>query len=107
MTKEIKKCYYYLDLPFNATVEQVKVREKVMIKILRAKGMKLGKSYKDEINKVVLSAEGIFDYIKKNGIPKEKEPTFDTSISSLTTQIVAMLVMLIFCVLSFVALLWL
>ena len=44
MLKEIKKCYHLLDLPYDADIEKIKSRQKVLIKMYRAKGIRTGKS---------------------------------------------------------------
>ena len=104
MTKEIKKCYYHLDLPFSATEEEVRVKEKMLIKILRSKAIKKGKSCKEDIDKVANSADEIVEYIKKNGVPQVEPPHFKTSPQDVLTQLVCMILAIVFCALSFVAL---
>ncbi len=104
MTKEIKKNYYHLDLPFTATEEEVRIKEKMLIKILRAKGMKKGKSYKDQIDKVAYSADEIVAYIKENGVPNVAPPHFKASVNDVLSQLVCMILSIVFCALSFVAL---
>lgn len=104
MTKEIKKHYYYLDLHFNATEEEIRIKEKMLIKILRYKAIKKGKSYKEEIDKVAKSADEIVDYIKKNGVPDKERPHFKSSVQDVLTQFIFMILAFVFCALSFVAL---
>ena len=105
MTKELKKCYYYLDLPFCATAEQVKTQEKVLIKILRARALKTGKSKKEKIDRIVYSANKILENIQTNGIPTEQESHFYTTGKELATQLFVLAAVSIVAVISYLSLL--
>ena len=94
MPKEIKKFYNFMNLSYSASIEEVQEREKVMIKVLRAKAIKKHKSYNLEINKVVSSANGIVDYIEKNGVPNKRDFLFNTPKSSLISQIIVLITLL-------------
>ena len=72
MHKEIKKYYRYLDLPYNATIDDVLTHEKSKIKTLRAKTIKSGKSYKAEIDKVASYSQTVIEYIKTNGVGEQR-----------------------------------
>ena len=95
MPKEIKKFYNFMNLSYSSSFEEVQDREKVMIKVLRAKAIKKHQSYNDEINKVVASANGIMGYIEKNGVPNKRDFLFNTSKSSLISQIIVLMTLLI------------
>lgn len=45
MPKEIKKLFDFMNLDYNASVEKVKMRQEVMIKVLHAKGEKKKKKF--------------------------------------------------------------
>ena len=91
MPKEIKKFYNFMDLPYSSTVEQVQEREKVMIKLIRAKAIKKNQSYKIKIDKIVSSANGIVNYIEKNGVPNKPDSMFRTSKISIISQIIMLM----------------
>ena len=61
MPKEIKKHYNYLDLPYSSNAEEVRLREKVLIKILNTKEIKKGVKYTEKLNKVVKTVR-LVDY---------------------------------------------
>lgn len=91
MPKAIKKSYYYLNLPFSSTKEDVERQEKVLIKIERAKALKKGKSRKDKIEKIVKHANNILLYVKQNGIPNIKE-TFNISYKTIIIELCVLIV---------------
>jgi len=88
MPKEIRKFYNFMNLSYSSSIEEVQEKEKVMIKILRAKAMRKHKSYGKEINKVVDSANKLVDYIEKNGVPNKRDNLFNTSNLSIMTQLI-------------------
>ena len=104
MTKELKKCYYCLDLPFNATKEQVLTQEKILIKILRARALKTGKSQKKKIDKIVHSANKIQENLEKNGIPDVKECSFNSTGKELSTQLFILAVLSVVAIISYLSL---
>lgn len=87
MPKKVKKCFYSLDLPLNANADQVKAREKVLIKIARAKALKKGYSSKNKVEKIATNANTILDYISKNGVCSEQEYYFNTSPKAIVVQL--------------------
>ena len=95
MTKEIKKCFYRLNLHFSATEEEILTNEKVKIKILRTKAEKRNRSYNKKIERVVSDTQTILEYIKNNGTITEKEPLFNTPIKAIYTQIVVLICLLV------------
>ncbi len=105
MDKELKQCYHYLDLNYDSTVEEIKSKQKIMIKIYRAKSIKTGKSYKDEIAKVNLSTNKILSNIKQNGIPKGSVFNFSSNINDIASLIFVLLIIIIICTISFLTLL--
>jgi len=105
MPKEIRKFYNFMNLSYSSSIEEVQEKEKVMIKILRAKAMRKHKSYGKEINKVVDSANKLVDYIEKNGVPNKRDNLFNTSSSSIMTQLImlfAVIMVLYFAIYSLV-----
>ena len=68
MDKELRKCYQKLDLPYDATEEQVELRKKVLIKIYSAKANDKNISTEKEIEEVEISASLILENIKKRDI---------------------------------------
>jgi len=88
MPSKIKKCYYHLNLPFAASVEDIERRQKVLIKIQRAKALKSGKSRRNKIEKIATCANQILGYIEQNGKATEKEMYFNTSAKAILTEFV-------------------
>ncbi|MBE5741473.1 MAG: hypothetical protein E7351_02990 [Clostridiales bacterium] len=105
MTKELKKCYQYLDLPYDADEEQILTREKVLIKILHAKALEKGVSYDKKVDKIVKCTNIIMENIKNNGIPKENRHYFENSFETIISLIFAFILVGIVCVVSFITLL--
>ena len=63
MTKEIKKYYHYLDLPYSATEEEVLINEKSMIKVARALAIKKKKSSKLEVEKIATYSNIVINFL--------------------------------------------
>lgn len=99
MPKQIKKYYNFMDLSYSSTIEQVQEREKVMIKMSRAKAIRKNKSYDEKINAVVVSANEIVQYIEKNGVPNKLDTLFNTPAKSFISQIIALvaITLVLFC----------
>lgn len=104
MTKEIKKYYKHLDLPYTATEEDVLINAKAKIKVLRAKAIKRGKNYGDKINKIVLYSNEIIAHIKKNGVGVERH-VFEPKTERIGTLVFVLILVVIVFVSSFIALL--
>ena len=104
MTKEIKKYYNYLDLPYNATEEEVKTNEKAKIKVLRAKAIKYGKDYSKVINKIAQYSENLLEHIKKNGVGVERQ-TLKPTLERVSTLFFVLVLFVIVFVSSLMALL--
>ena len=88
---QIKKCYKILDLPYNASLEEVKLRQKVLIKLIRAKGLKSGKLNEKKIKEINIAANKIEFYINKNGPAKTSGTRFETSFDDVVNLIFAFL----------------
>lgn len=71
MKKDLKKCYHYLDLHYNATIEQIQTREKALIRILNVKEKEKNVSLEKEKKLVNEFSEKLINNIKNNGTPKE------------------------------------
>ena len=104
MPKEIRKHYNFMNLSFSSTIEDVLMRQKSMIKVVRAKAIKKGKSYSDKINKIAYSAHVLVEYINKNGISKIKDNIFVTEKSDIVYQIVVLGIVLAISICSIIAL---
>lgn len=100
MKKSLKKCYQNLELDINSTEQDVKTREKALIKILKAKEVDENVNLKEDIKKVKSSAKEIIENIKVNGIPKE-EHFFESSSVSIFTMLTILFFISILCFVSF------
>lgn len=105
MDRNLKKCYYFMDLPFSATEEEVRVREKVMIKVLNAREINSGKQLDKKINKIVECSNKIVDNIKKFGIASGRNDTIKKNVSRLYFEIFILLLLSMVCITTFIALL--
>ena len=101
MDKNLKRSYKCLDLPYNATAEEVESREKALIKILKAEYEKGDKSRNKKIDKVEKATELILESIKKNGMPKEEYHKFEVSKEALISLIIVFCFVTAICVFSF------
>lgn len=100
MTKNLKKCYHFMNLRYDASPEEVRVRQKIMLKVLRAKALKTKNFNNPKIKKVNLCAEAILANIELNGVPTQKI-VFDTTLDNLGTLFIAVIIMLIFVGITF------
>lgn len=101
MTKEIKKCYNFMNLKYSATEDEIKVQQKVMIKLLRAKELKTGKSYEKKIDKICKNTNAILNYINVNGVPQIKDYTFDTSLDNIMALVSFVIIFVVFTIITF------
>ena len=70
MKKELKKCYHYLDLNYDATIEEIQTREKALLRILNVKSKEKNVSFEKKKELVKSYAETLITNIKNNGTPK-------------------------------------
>ena len=101
MDKKLKKCYLKMDLEFQATAEEVKTREKALIKILNSKEKEFNISAEKEIADVENSAKMILENIEKNGISSEKCHRFEASNESIICLSVVLFFVVAICIVSF------
>ena len=101
MKAEIKKCYRYLDLPFDATKEDVELRQKIRIKMLKSKASIKNKSYDSEIEKVNFSALTLLDFIDKNGVQPPAKFSFRPSAEHVYGELFTLLILIILCATTF------
>lgn len=101
MNKDLKKCYECLDLPFEATIEDVQVRKNALIKIYNNKSIEKGISYDKQIGLVETSAKAIIENIKNNGIPKEEAHHFESSWKSVSILLITFVFVAMICFFSF------
>ncbi len=105
MTKELKKAYSFLDLKYEATIEEIQTRRKILIKILRAKNIKKHKNHIEKIKKINACTELILDNIKKSGIPSENRLIIDSSRENVFTGLYGLILVSILALVSYIALL--
>lgn len=105
MLKEIKKCYHLLDLPYDADIEKIKSRQKVLIKMYRAKGIRTGKSYKEKINEITAAGYALQNYVKENGVQKASFFNFATNENDVATSVFVLVLVIIICTVTFLILL--
>ena len=103
MNKLIRSCYYNLNLPFTSTIEEVKINEKLLIKIQRAKALKTGKPRKKQIDKIIKDSEMIVDYINKNGVPA-KENYFISTPKNIIAQTCVLIVVCVIAIIGYFSL---
>ena len=101
MNKELKKCYEYLDLPINSTIEDVQAREKALIKIYQSKAQEKGVSYEKQIGLVETYAREIIENIKNNGVVKEEFHRFESSWNSISILLIIFVFTAMLCFFSF------
>ena len=78
MNRKLKKCYHYLDLSYDATIEEIQTREKALIRILNVKSKEKNITFEKEKQMIKKYSEKLIDNIKNNGIPKNVH-CFDTN----------------------------
>ncbi len=105
MPKDIKRCYHFLDLPYDATIEDVRSRQKMKIKVLRAQAISKGISNKKKINEVAIIGEELINFIEREGVQPKEKVLFDTRPSDLFTQLAILLIVATVTVISIVTLL--
>ena len=105
METNIKKCFRYLDLPFDATKEDIELRQKIMIKMVKSKSVKDNRNYDDKIEKINFSALTLLDFIDKNGKQEPEKFSFRPSMEDLYGELFTLLIVVIFCVTSFLIML--
>ena len=105
MPKEIKKHYHFMDLSYSSTLDQIKEREKVMIKILRAKAIRKRRSYNNEIEQVISATNSLIDYVEKNGVSNINDSLFDTPKSNIISQAIVLAAVVAILICSIISLL--
>lgn len=105
MKSAIKKCYSILDLPYNATIEDVRLRQKMLIKLINAKSLKNGKNYNKQIRKINLASEKIVFNINKYGIASKNCKTYESDLNNVFNVVFAFGLVTIFAVVSFLIIL--
>ena len=100
MPKNVKKSYHFMSLRYDATAEDVKIRQKIMIKIARAKAFRTGKSSASKVAKISEHANIILESIDKIG-PQKCNIHFDTTLDDLGSFLAFTMVMVGFAVVTF------
>lgn len=104
MPKEIKKLFDFMNLDYNASVEKVKMRQEVMIKVLHAKGEKKRKNLSDKIEKVNTATETILSYISSHDNSNEPLPFYKINKYDLASLFFTFVVALMLFLVTFIAL---
>ena len=65
--KRIKSYYNYLDLPYDASEEDVWIKQKTMVRLCRTKAIKDGEKSNSTIRKINQAASTVIGYIRENG----------------------------------------
>lgn len=80
MEKEIIECYKAIDMPFNSTVSEIRLRSIILKRKLLNKQQRTKKDYTEKINKIDENVKKIYQYMKENGSFDKKnkiKPSFD------------------------------
>ena len=101
MKKSLKRCYRCLDLPYDATEEEVISRENALVKILKSEALEKNISQNKKIKEVQNSSKVIIENIKNNGIPKEEFHRFECSNESIVALIIVCVFFAMVCFFSF------
>ena len=104
MTNQLKNCYHFLDLPFSASKEEVKQKEKILIKIQRARALKTGKTKNKKINKIVECSNLIISNIEANGTPNVKDCEKYSNIKDISTQLFILILVSVVAIISYLSL---
>ena len=101
MTKEIKKCFKFLRLPYNATVDDLHEKEQVLISHYKAESVRTGVNHDEDIAFIKIASEKLYDYI----INKKANCTFfDVKLADVGTMAFLLAMNLICIVTCFLAL---
>ena len=101
MKKQLLKAYDVLDLPFSATVDDVEVRKKAMIKTIQDDEHQKKSSREKDIKKIEDCALMIVENLKKDGAPSVERQSFDSSWASIGTMMIVLVFVAILCGISF------
>ena len=104
MERELKKSYKCLDLPYNATAEEVETRQKALTKMLSVESEKRGISCEKELMEIQIASKMILENIKNNGIPQEEYHKFQVSNESIISLLIIFFFVGVICVFSFILL---
>ncbi len=105
MKRSIKKCYSILDLPYNASIEDVKLRQKMLTKLINAKSLKNGKLYKRELRKINIAAEKIIFNINKYGVSNKNYTTYESDFNNVFNVLLTFGLVAFVAVVSFIMIL--
>ena len=89
-----------MNLRYDATCEEVKVRQKIMIKVLRAKALKNKNFNEAKIKKVNLCAQAILSNLEINGTPTQNI-VFDTTLENLGSLFTSLIIVIVFVIVTF------
>ena len=59
--REVKRAYRYLDVNYNASIEEVKTRARILTKVYRVKNIKSGKMKINKIKKINLKRRSYYE----------------------------------------------
>lgn len=96
MNNKLKRYYEKMNLPYNATIEEVENKKQILIKMYSSQ-----KNEEKKLQKLEDMTNFIIVNIKENGIPKIKEHQFNVSWQSIFTSILVLFCVAVLCYLSF------
>lgn len=103
MPRDIKECYIFLDLPFTSTLEQIETKQKVLNKAWHARELEKNRTYTKKIKKVNDVSQKLINYVTIHGVQSDTN-YFSTTLSNLGVNVFWLVLSIIFCVATFLAL---
>ena len=103
MPRKIKECYIFLDLPFTSTLEQIETKQKILNKAWHARELEKNRKFPRQIKKVNEASQTLIDYVSIHGV-QEDTNYFTTSPSNFGVNLFWLILSIIFCVATFIAL---
>lgn len=105
LPRKVKKAYDYLDIDYNATEEEIRTRQRVLIKVARAKVNEQDKVTQKKIDKITHATRIILKYIKRSGVPKDDGINLDATGESIHSGYYILVLVTALAIISFIALL--
>ena len=102
MKRKLRNSYNYLDLTYQATIEDVERRKSALIKLFNSKSKEKNVSYDKKIKDVEKAANNIIENIKNNGLPNKEYHRFECGWATIISLTVALAFAVGVCAVSFV-----
>ena len=90
--KSIKSCYNLLDLPYDATENDVLIKQKVLVRLYRVKSIKDNKPSNNKIQEIDQAASLLIAHIRENGTSAEETNHRETLKNELYILLIATLI---------------